>query len=80
MNLKISDNFNEIKTNNKITQVQPSDYELLTYEEAIEKAGGFGTYQSILFVVSAILCSYGSQQTYNIGLLTNALDYECAWA
>ena len=44
MNLKISDNFNEIKTNNKITQVQPSDYELLTYEEAIEKAGGFGTY------------------------------------
>ena len=31
----------------------------------------------ILFIVTGILCTYGTQQTNAVYLLTNPLEYEC---
>ena len=51
--------------------------ELIIYEEALSRAGGFGAYQSLTLFICAILYNYGSQLVFAFGYLTNATRLAC---
>ena len=47
------------------------------FEEALQRAGGFGAYQVFMLIMSSALCNYGSVFVFAYGYLTNAPRYLC---
>ena len=59
-------------------KIQPESFEiseppqdLMLYDEALSRAGGFGIYQAIMVFCLSNLSVYGSAIIYNFGFLTN---------
>ena len=51
--------------------------DILTYDEALLRSGGFGLYQILLIISCAIVSNHGSQVSFNFVYLTAAMKYEC---
>ncbi len=51
--------------------------ELITYEEALERAGGLGIYQILICVATCFLTNYSYQMVVPFGYLTNAPSFYC---
>jgi hypothetical protein len=65
----------EISTDNIITQ----EVEVIDYDEAIIRAGGFGIYQVLLFWATATLGVYGDQIIYNFVYVSNPYKQLCQY-
>lgn len=51
--------------------------DILTYDEALMRSGGFGIYQILLLISCAIISNHGSQISFNFVYLTKMLNFEC---
>ena len=54
-----------------------SDAEIIDYEEALRRAGGFGAYQALMFLVLSIFNVYGDQIIFNMVYLTGPYKQLC---
>lgn len=54
------------------------EIECIDYDEALHRVGGFGVYQSIIFMAFSIFSVYGDQFIYNFIYLTNPHKEECS--
>lgn len=55
------------------------DIEIINYEEALERAGGFGAYQVLLFGALSIFNAYGDQIIFNFVYLTSPQKQLCKY-
>lgn len=51
--------------------------DILTYDEALIRSGGFGLYQFLLIISCAIVSNHGSQVSFNFVYLTEMMSFEC---
>ena len=62
----------EIKTSSEKTSENKSmrEAEIIDYDEALRRAGGFGAYQALLFFAMPLFNIYGDQIIFNIVYLS----------
>lgn len=54
-----------------------TDMDLMLYDDAIERVGGHGVYQKVLFILMALFANYAQQVPYTFGYTSNPIQYEC---
>jgi hypothetical protein len=55
----------------------PCKREIITYDEALTRAGGFGYYQMIVYVTATFLALHGNQIIYNFVFLSSEHKQQC---